>query len=295
MKEHDETPARVPNTEDNCPEQGSPANDVGGDKPKRRHRTTEKQLKANRENAKHSTGPRTPEGKSAARFNAVKDGFLAKEVMGSGKILGESLEENEAILSGLIEEHKPFGIAERFLVEEIAGALIRKKRLLRAEQAEIEHGQYESDITEAAEAFEVFSYAKQFPILFSARFDVLRSFSGVQHLRDCCAKALQELKSGQISKKLEEVEHICGLDLITEKDPSELMQVLIGIESDLAQTAAALKRKHELRKLGMSLPPASFSDRLIRYESMLDRHLLRALQQLEILQQRRRASEDHNG
>ncbi len=35
----------------------------------------------NRENAQHSTGPRTEEGKSAIRFNAVKHGLYAKTIL----------------------------------------------------------------------------------------------------------------------------------------------------------------------------------------------------------------------
>src|SRR5690348_17320595 len=36
------------------------------------------QIEANRRNAQHSTGPRTPEGKAVSRFNALKTG-LSKE------------------------------------------------------------------------------------------------------------------------------------------------------------------------------------------------------------------------
>ena len=37
--------------------------------------STTKQQEANRQNAQHSTGPRTPEGKAASRFNALKSGI----------------------------------------------------------------------------------------------------------------------------------------------------------------------------------------------------------------------------
>ena len=39
---------------------------------------SEKQQKANRENAQHSTGPKTPEGKEAIRFNALTYGLRTR-------------------------------------------------------------------------------------------------------------------------------------------------------------------------------------------------------------------------
>src|SRR5258707_261267 len=41
--------------------------------------STLKQIEANRLNAQHSTGPRTTEGKSASRLNALKHGLFAAD------------------------------------------------------------------------------------------------------------------------------------------------------------------------------------------------------------------------
>ena len=56
---------------------------------------SERKLAANRQNAKRSTGPRTVQGKARSRFNALKHGFLAKQIMFSpdGKLLDEGLHE----------------------------------------------------------------------------------------------------------------------------------------------------------------------------------------------------------
>ena len=43
--------------------------------------TTSAQTRRNRQNAKHSTGPRTIEGKNRSRFNAVKHACTAKLVL----------------------------------------------------------------------------------------------------------------------------------------------------------------------------------------------------------------------
>lgn len=43
--------------------------------------TSERKRMANRENARRSTGPRTPEGKRSASQNAVTHGLLSREVL----------------------------------------------------------------------------------------------------------------------------------------------------------------------------------------------------------------------
>ncbi|MHC4445109.1 MAG: hypothetical protein ACYTA5_21125 [Planctomycetota bacterium] len=42
---------------------------------------SEKQLQANRQNAKKSTGPKTPEGKARSSQNALKHGLLARQIL----------------------------------------------------------------------------------------------------------------------------------------------------------------------------------------------------------------------
>jgi len=47
--------------------------------------TSEKQEKANRQNALKSTGPKTSKGKAVARYNAVKHGLLSQDVLIPGE------------------------------------------------------------------------------------------------------------------------------------------------------------------------------------------------------------------
>ena len=95
---------------------------------KRRYTVTQEKLEANRKNAQRSTGPRTPDGKLASSLNALKHGILAKEVIGSGAILGESLEDFESLLAGLVEAYKPIDKVEELAVETIAMIHLRKAR-----------------------------------------------------------------------------------------------------------------------------------------------------------------------
>src|SRR5829696_4299585 len=47
--------------------------------------TSDKQIQANRRNALMSTGPKTPQGKAAARHNALRHGLLSREMLVPGE------------------------------------------------------------------------------------------------------------------------------------------------------------------------------------------------------------------
>src|SRR5690348_12926809 len=49
--------------------------------PKRKRPLSEARLRANRENAKKSTGPRTPEGKQRSSLNGTRHGILAQVIV----------------------------------------------------------------------------------------------------------------------------------------------------------------------------------------------------------------------
>ncbi len=51
----------------------------------KQNQVSDKQLAANQRNAKLSTGPKTAEGKEAVKYNALKHGLLAKEVLLPGE------------------------------------------------------------------------------------------------------------------------------------------------------------------------------------------------------------------
>jgi hypothetical protein len=90
---------------------------------------SDKQLQANRLNAAHSTGPRTPEGKARASLNAVRHGLLARSCV----LPEEDRKQFLALLADLEAEHQPAGPEETYLVEQIASAQFRMARLHRIE------------------------------------------------------------------------------------------------------------------------------------------------------------------
>lgn len=75
--------------------------------------TTEKQYEANRNNAKLSTGPKTPEGKANVRMNALKHGLCAEEFQ---LLPTEKAEEFAARLDGWNRYYSPANPVEADLV-----------------------------------------------------------------------------------------------------------------------------------------------------------------------------------
>ncbi len=93
--------------------------------------TSERQKAANQANALHSTGPKTPEGKAAIRFNAFRHGLLARDVV----LPGEDLDAFEDLWSQVRADLSPVGPIEELLVDRIVNAMWRLQRLARAETA----------------------------------------------------------------------------------------------------------------------------------------------------------------
>lgn len=91
--------------------------------------TSDKQADANRRNARKSTGPKTPVGKDAVRYNAVKHGLLSREVL----LPGEDEPTLKDLSERLHDELQPVGELETLLVEEIIAAFWRLRRLRRVE------------------------------------------------------------------------------------------------------------------------------------------------------------------
>ena len=90
---------------------------------------TNAQIKANRNNAKKSTGPRTEEGKNRVAKNALKHGLLARDTV----LPGEDPADFDSQLSALEADIQPGNSLEFELVRQIADAQWRMRRLTRLE------------------------------------------------------------------------------------------------------------------------------------------------------------------
>src|SRR5260370_8529894 len=86
---------------------------------------TPAQINANRANAQKSTGPRSVEGKSASRFNALKHGIDAASIV----IPGEDPADYDALVAHYLHEYRPQSASESFHVDTMIRADWQKRRL----------------------------------------------------------------------------------------------------------------------------------------------------------------------
>jgi hypothetical protein len=133
--------------------------------------TSPKKLQANQINAKASTGPRTARGKSVSSANARRHGMLSRELL----LPHEDPAEFDELLGALIDELGAVGTLECTLVERIAVAIWRQRRLVRAEHRDI---QLQNDV--AAKAPE--NDAKAHKILAKSDGDVQQIILSGEHL-----------------------------------------------------------------------------------------------------------------
>jgi glycogen debranching enzyme len=89
--------------------------------------STESQIRANRENAQHSTGPTTEAGKAASSQNNFRYGLTGN----SFTVLDfEDQDEYDRVLCGLRFEHQPATMTESILVEKMAQSYWLRNRAL---------------------------------------------------------------------------------------------------------------------------------------------------------------------
>jgi len=93
-----------------------------------------KKIEANRQNAQHSTGPKTAEGKAKSSKNAVKHGIFVKQILqGAGD---EEVAEMELLVQEIRDCYQPVGKLEEMLVEKIVVENVRYARILGFERQE---------------------------------------------------------------------------------------------------------------------------------------------------------------
>jgi hypothetical protein len=96
-------------------------------------------VRANRENAKKSTGPRTLSGKEKVSGNALSHGLTAEKHV----IIGESIEEFNALKESMFQVYKPDGVCEEEIFIKLIELLWRLRRV-----GLIETGIYGNEILE---------------------------------------------------------------------------------------------------------------------------------------------------
>ncbi len=110
---------------------------------------TEAQIEANRRNAKHSTGPRTAEGKQRASENATKHGLYSKAVV----LRNENHDEFDALTQDYVDKARPADPIELRLVRRLADCDWRMARTRYVETAMLDL-QMDAAAKKTSETFE---------------------------------------------------------------------------------------------------------------------------------------------
>jgi hypothetical protein len=97
---------------------------------------SQKQIEANRRNARRSTGPTSGVGKAVARFNALKHGMTAGAVV----LPYEDPHSYAELRESLIGHYNPVGAAEAMLVEVVVNSYWRLLRARRVEASALRLG-----------------------------------------------------------------------------------------------------------------------------------------------------------
>jgi hypothetical protein len=120
--------------------------------------TSERQKAANQANARHSTGPKTQEGKAVVRLNALRHGLLTRDVV----LPGEDADAFEDLLNQVRAELSPVGPIEELLVDRVVNIMWKLRRLAGAETALVDWRVRVLKVSQLAD--QVGSYEVIFPV-----------------------------------------------------------------------------------------------------------------------------------
>jgi hypothetical protein len=214
--------------------------------------TSERQTKANRVNAKKSTGPRSASGKAASAKNAIRHGLLSE----SATMSNEDPAEFAKHVESLVEALKPVGALELQLSRRIAELSWRLARVRRLEVGVLEEGVHRhaasnarADVAKLEFNADVTAERRQLDLEFIGS-DPMHMITAGRQIRN---HTLEEWSKG--------------------------LQRLKAAETEIREGSAAPGAVYGLIRDRLS--------NLSRYETTLDRGLSRALGDLAALQEKR--------
>lgn len=270
-----------------------------------------KQLTANRLNAGKSTGPKTVNGKAVAKMNALKHGILSREVVVRGLHIKESRRDFAALHRRFFDELAPVGPVEEMLVDQIVTAHWRLRRALTAESGEIalsvDGGQWNRKTNSLKSATLLWEFDESLFLTmrdsaFGNRFvenQLRRVIASVETEGDLTEAAIQEVmfrgKPYWLTEQLEKLRQKAqpnpeGLDetALREKRKASILAHL-RCELNLAEwqkdrCEERERKEEESRQAAAALPSLDTLEKIMRYETKLERQLYRAMAQLERLQ-----------
>jgi len=273
---------------------------------------SEEQIEANRANAAKSTGPRTAEGKAVSKMNGFKHGIFAREVVLRGRDRGERNREFQELHRLYREHFTPVGPVEEMLVERMVTTHWRLHRVVIAERGEILRSLEGADernqmniagwflpaMTTAGASVlpRPWTYEMEEELM-KARDDirndgeltdavmarltkVLEGRPGVADTLQKAREALPENAEGMSAEALRAKQQLHVLEVLTHH--------LNCCEDGLHTIAINERNKAQVRRDASLLPGRKVVDRILKYESSLERQFYRAMNQLERLQRMRK-------
>ena len=281
---------------------------------------SEKVFSANRRNTLRSTGPRTAKGKAVSRMNAVKHGILSTEVVVRGLRIQEHENEFRALREQCWQCLAPVGSVEEMLVDRIVTAQWRLRRALMAETGEIvlsvDGGlrrradraplplwMFLDKMHDAAVQMEKSTQGLDYlkAVLRSVRTDVERegelTEATYEQLLKRFINAPNHLTRELLGYRERYLANKDGLSPEVSKENHQRAVVqyierrLAGYEVLNDQNEEREDKEETAQQLANVLPAAAVLDKILRYESALERQLYRAMNQLERLQRRREGEE----
>lgn len=264
-------------------------------------RVSPRKIAANRQNALKSTGPRTAHGKAYSRRNSIKHGLFARDWL-DFVVLGEDPQEYEKLLNDFWDQYQPRGRAEELEVERIAHCWWRLKRAWRFENAICHIGVRDFARQEIA-------YQDEFIQELRRKDDaILIELRNAKNAIEVTGGGLpQDLKQRifTIDPKFEtiwcaiernvedELKALTASKKLPEPSPEEyslatsriiLMRAIAFLEGMVKRTGVGVTENALAQHL---VPKREEGDRLLRYETSIERNLGRAQERLERLQRRR--------
>ena len=250
-------------------------------------RKSERKRLSNLANARKSTGPKTPEGMAKSAQNARKHGILANEVVVKGGDGAENAGDFAQLVANLHAQLQPRDAVEHVLVDRVAACYWRLRRAQRYEVGAVREG-LDSCKTPLDEPGPNMKKHNASVRHYQMMIDIER------HLHQ---ESVQSRQSSPVrptgaasSAATDQSDHRADAG----SDPAADNPASRGSEDRFAEAEAAIRQYKGMteyaekldaqadsrRPLLAALPNDEQLNRLIRYESMLDRQLHRALSEL---------------
>jgi len=288
---------------------------------------SEAQIAANRLNAQKSTGPRTDAGKAVVSRNAEKHAKFARAMLVSSQSLKESSVEFRTLCDEYYESLDPVGPLEEMLVDRIVTAVWRMHRARHVESGEIALN-LDDQVKKPDEINPVITLLEA--AVATNREDVLslldKSIPGCEyvlaHLRDARAAIRRDehltpdtfhrLNSAFRNRAKTFAEALFQMAATLSKNPAKLDPAIL-LEEHQREVFNFLDRQIQYfeeilatrllesqsdpgeaaraRQDAALLPSRYALEKILRYETVIERQVYQAMAQLEKLQSRRRANE----